>query len=57
MNTIFWLSVVICFFSAVFIVLQFVDYAKMSPLERIVCSPRVWMYPSFILSMVVSLTI
>lgn len=57
MNTIFWLSVVICVFSALFIVLQFVDYAKMSPLERHFSNPRVWMYPSFILSLVVSLTI
>jgi hypothetical protein len=57
MNTIFWLSVTVCIFSALFIIWQINDYMNSSLLERFYYRPRFWMYPSFILSMVIALTI
>jgi len=57
MNTIFWLAVVFCIISLLMIVWQVIDYIKSSVIEQLYYNPRLWMYPTFIVSLIVALTV
>lgn len=58
MNTIFWLAIVFGVISFLFIIWQIADFLKCkNNFESFLYRPKIWMYPTFIVCLVVAVTV